>query len=310
MVTNLFILWVSIFFIVQGAIFSTKYAVKFAENFQVSKFIVGLIIVAVISILPETFISINSVLEGQPGLGLWTLFGSNVADLTLAFAIIVLFSWRKDIKIENKILKTDKFYPFFLLLPILLWLDWHYWWIEWIGLIIVGVFFYYFAFKNGVNETPEIRPKGSRIINFLLLLWSISLLLLGAHFAVISWIDIANAMWINPVLVGILVIWLGTVIPELLFAFQAVKKYNDSLAVGDILWTVLADATIVVGIIALISPFYFPQKIIYVTGAFMLVASILTSYFMHTGKVITKKEWILMLLFWLTFVLTEYFVNK
>ncbi|HCY20749.1 TPA: hypothetical protein DIC40_02655 [Patescibacteria group bacterium] len=47
---------------------STKYAVKFAENFQVSKFLVGLIIVAVISILPETFISINSVLSGVPEL--------------------------------------------------------------------------------------------------------------------------------------------------------------------------------------------------------------------------------------------------
>ncbi|HCY20747.1 TPA: hypothetical protein DIC40_02645 [Patescibacteria group bacterium] len=62
-----------------------------------------------------------------------------------------------------------------------------------------------------------------------------------------------------------LVIGLGTVIPELLFAFQAVKKYDDSLAVGDILGTVLADATIVVGIIAIIKPFYFPWKIIGIT---------------------------------------------
>lgn len=310
MITNLFILWASIFFIIKWAILSTTYAVKFAENFQVSKFIVWLIIVAVISILPETFISINSVLEGQPWLGLWTLFWSNVADLTLAFGIILLFSWRKSIKAENKILKTDKFYPFFLLLPIILWLDGHYWWLEGLWLIIVGVFFYYIAFKNWVNEAPEIRPKGDYLLNFIYLLWSIVLLLIWAHFAVISGIDIATYMWVSPILIGILVIWLWTVVPELLFAFHAIKKYDDSLALWDLLWTVLADATIVVWIIALISPFYFPQKIIYVTSIFMFVASIVISYFIHTGKEISKKEWILLILFWLIFVCTEYFVNR
>ena len=310
MVTNLFILWTSIFFIIKWAILSTKYAVKFAENFKVSKFIVGLIIVAVISILPETFISINSVLEWQPWLWLWTLFWSNVADLTLAFGIILLFSWRKSIKVENKILKTNTLYPFFLLLPILLWLDGHYGRAEGLWLIIVGVIFYYMAFKNWVNEAPEIRPKWNRLVNLIYLLGSISLLLIGAHFAVTSGIDIANYFWISPILIGILVIWLWTVMPELLFAFHAVKKHDDSLAVGDILWTVLADATIVVWIIAIISPFYFPQKIIYVTWIFMIAASIIISYFMHTGKKITKKEWIFLIIFRLIFILTEYFVNS
>lgn len=309
MITNIFVLAVSIFLIIKWAMLSTKYAVKFAENFQVSKFLVGLIIVAVISILPETFISINSVLSGVPELWLGTLFGSNVADLTLAFGIIVLFSGRKNIKIENKILKSNAIFPFFLLLPIILWLDGHYGRLEWLGLILIGVFFYYYAFKNGVNEAPAIREKGNRLTNFLCLIGSISLLLVGAHFAVDSGVQIATTLGFSPVLIWILVIGLGTVIPELLFAFQAVKKYDDSLAVGDILGTVLADATIVVGIIAIIKPFYFPWKIIGITWAFMMMAAFITSYLMHTGKTLTKREGVFLILYWLTFVITEYFVN-
>lgn len=309
MLTQVFVLAVSIFFIIKGAMLSTKYAVRFAENFQISKFIVGLIIVAVISILPETFVSINAVFEGVPSMALGTLFGSNVADLTLAFGIIVLFSGRKNIKIENKILKTNAIYPFFLLLPIVLWLDGHYGRLEGLGLILVGVFFYYYAFKNGVNEAPGIREKGNRLLNFIYLVGSISLLLIWAHFAVDSGVWIANACGLSPVLVWILIIGLGTVIPELLFAFQAVRKYDDSLAVGDLLGTVLADATIVVGIVALIKPFYFPWKIIGITGAFMMMAAFITSYLMHTGKVLTKREGFFLILYWLTFVLTEYFVN-
>ena len=309
MLIQILILMISISLIVFWALWATKYATKFSENFHVSKFVIGLIIVSVISILPETLIAINSVLEWAPELWLWTLFGSNVVDLTLAFGIIILFSWRKNLKIEAKVLKTDTFYPYFILLPIILWLDGHYGRLEWVVLIIVGIFFYYMAFKNGVNEAPEIRPKGKRWVNVCCLLWSIAVLLIGSHFAVNAGIEIARILEINPILIGMFVIGLGTIIPETVFAFHAVKKHEDSLAVWDLLWTVLADATIVVGILALISDFYFPQKVVYITGWFMLIAAIVLSYFMHTGKKLSKREWIALILLWMIFLLTEYFIN-
>lgn len=310
MLSDLIILWISIFGIIYGAIFATKYAVKFAENFRLSKFIVWLIVVAVISILPETFVSINAVLEWEPSLGLWTLLWPNIADLTLVFWIIILFSWRKDIKITQKILKINKFFPFFLMLPIILWLDGHYWRLEWIILITFGVIFYILSFEKWINNVPEIRPKGNHIVNFLLLLVSISILLIWSHFAVTSWISIAKIMEVDPILIWILIIWLWTIIPELLFWLQAVRKHHDTLAIGDILWTVIADATIVIWIIAVICPFYFPQKIIYITGVFMLVASFLITYFMRTKKTLNKKEWIFLILFWVAYILIEYFINK
>ena len=106
-----------------------------------------------------------------------------------------------------------------------------------------------------------------------------------------------------------LVVGIGTTIPELLFSLQAVRKHDDSLAVGDILGTVLAVATIVVGLLSMINLFAFPQKIIYVTGAFMLLASFVLSYFMRTGKTISKKEGVILFLIWITFVLPEYFTS-
>jgi cation:H+ antiporter len=102
----------------------------------------------------------------------------------------------------------------------------------------------------------------------------------------------------------------GTTRPDRLFGVAALKKNNDSLAIGDILGTVLADGTIVVGILATINPFFFPQKIVYVTGSFMFVAACILSFFMRTGKTISKKESILLLLFWIIFVVTEYMINR
>ncbi|MCU0680459.1 MAG: hypothetical protein MUF50_04115, partial [Planctomycetes bacterium] len=73
---------------------ATKYAAFLAESYRLSKYVVGFVIIAVISILPETLISINAALAGMPSFGLGTLFGSNIADLTLLFTILVIVAGR------------------------------------------------------------------------------------------------------------------------------------------------------------------------------------------------------------------------
>jgi cation:H+ antiporter len=150
MFTNLFVFALSLFLVIKGATLATKYASKLAKGFRLSEYTIGFIIVAVISILPETFISINSAIQGIPSFGLGLLFGSNVADLTLVFAIITLIDGR-GIKIESKILKNNRIFPFFLILPLLLGLDGYFSRLEGAALIIAGSIFYYLAFKNSTR---------------------------------------------------------------------------------------------------------------------------------------------------------------
>ncbi|MDD5031427.1 MAG: sodium:calcium antiporter [Patescibacteria group bacterium] len=308
MFENLFIFVVSLLLVVKSATLATKYSVRLAENFCLSKYIVGFMIVAVISILPEAFISINSALKGIPAFGLGTLFGSNVADLTLVFAIIIFFAG-KSIKIESKILKNNVIYPFLFLIPLTLGINGHYSRPEGAALIIAGLIFYYFVFKNNTCRVVG-GQEGNRGKNFLFLILSMAALLIGSHFTVTSATDLASAIGISPILIGMLIVGLGTTMPELLFSLKSVKKKDDSLAIGDILGTALADATIVVGLLAIISPFFFPQKIIYITGTFMVIASFLLFYFMRTGRNLSKKESKLLFIFWVIFVLVEFFVNK
>lgn len=67
----------------------------------------------------------------------------------------------------------------------------------------------------------------------------------------------------------------GTTLPELFFSVKAIKNRKNALALGDVLGSVLADATIVVGIIAVITPFDFPRTIADVAGGFMVASSML-----------------------------------
>ncbi len=310
MINNLFVLGASLFMVIKGATMATKYAARLAESFRLSKYVVGLIIIAVISILPEAFVSINSALQGMSSFGLGVLFGSNVSDLTFIFVIIILFS-KRGIKIERKILKNRWVYPLILLLPLILGINGYYSRMEGLALLLAGCIFYYLALKDSVNEAASSVPDGKGgVKNSLMLLLSMAILLVGSSFAVSSASDLAAGMGINAVLIGMLVVGLGTTMPELFFSLKSVKKRDDSLAVGDILGTVLADATIVVGILALIKPFYFPQKMIYVTGVFMVIAAFLLFCFMRSGRKITKKEGALLFVYWLIFVFVEFLVNK
>jgi len=309
MTENLLLFIFSLILVIKGATLATKYSAKLAENFHLSKYIVGFIIVAFISIIPEALIAINSAIEGIPEFGLGTLFGSNVADLTLVFAILTIYAGRA-IKIESKILKNVRLYPFFLFLPLLFGLNGNYSRIEGAALIVAGALFYYLVFKNGVDGAERLGNGNGKYKNFLLFLFALAMLLVGSHFTVTSATNMADALKISPILIAMLVVGLGTTMPELFYSLKSIKKKDDGLAIGDILGTVLADATIVVGILAFISPFSFPAKIVYITGALMVVASLVLLGFMQSGRAISRKEGIMLLVFWIIYALTEFMVNK
>lgn len=294
--------------VIKGSTLATTYAGRLAESFNLSKYTVGFIIVAVISILPETFIAINAALNDVPSFGLGMLFGSNIADLTLIFAILVFYAGRS-LKVESKILKNHTIYPFVLLLPLVLGLDGYFSRLEGLALIIAGGIFYYVALRNGTDASIPAEPHDKRFKTTTLLFFSMLVLLVGAYFTVESATALASAIGISPILIGMLIVGLGTTMPELFFSLRSVKKRDDSLAIGDILGTVLADATIVVGILALVNPFHFPQKIIYLTGSFMIFAAFLLFRFMRSGHTLTKKEATILFAFWVLFVLTEFIAN-
>lgn len=308
MLNNVLIFIVALYLVIKGSTMATNYAGKLTKSFRLSKYTVGFIVVAIISILPETFIAISAAIKGIPSFGLGMLFGSNMADLTLIFAILIFRSGRS-LKVESKILKNHVIYPFLLLFPLILGFDGHFSRLEGVALIFAGAIFYYLALRNGMDGTASVSNSNGRYKSLGMLLLSMAVLLVGAHFTVMSAVSIANSLGISPILIGMLVVGLGTTMPELFFSLRSIKRRDDSLAIGDILGTVLADATIVVGILALVNPFVFPKRIIYITGLFMVVASFMLFSFMRSGHTLTKQEAFRLLLFWLAFVVVEFLAN-
>lgn len=299
---------VFLFFVIKSADFAMRFASRIADGMKISKYVIGFILVAAISVLPEMFISIASAFQGMPAFGLGTLFGSNVADLTLVFAVIILLA-NSQIRVESKIIKNSWLYLCTLAVPIVLGLDGYYARGEGLIMILVGLLFYFDLLK----KNPAKKIEGIRVFSwkdFFGLVLSMGVLLAASTMTVKFGVLLAHSLHINPVFVGMLFVGISTTFPEMFFSIKAVKNNHANLAIGDILGTVITDGAIIVGILAMIKPFFFNQRIVYVTAMFMLLAAALLLRFMQTGKTLTKKEGLFLLFFYLLFVLTEFAVSN
>ncbi len=313
MLNNIFILAASLYFVIMAAELATKYATGLAKHFRLSKHTVGVLVVAVISILPETFISVTSALHGESEVGLGMLFGANIADLTLIMGLIVLLAGATSLKVNKKILKENKIYPLFMLLPVIFGLDGVYTRFDGLSLVVAGAIFYYLTFKNNVVDQPaenELPIQSGRAKNALALLSSMALLLVAANYVVSSSVGLAEQLEISPILISMVLIAVGTTVPEFIFSYKAVKKNEDALALGDLLGTVLANATIVTGILVLINPFTVNKAIIYVSGTFMVVAAFLLFKFMHSNRNVSRNEAVWLILFWVCFVFVQFVTQE
>ncbi|MDP3975515.1 MAG: hypothetical protein Q8P95_01220 [bacterium] len=297
----------SLLLVIKSANLSLRYSTQLAQSLRISTHLVGFLVIAVISILPEAFIAITSAIQDIPEFGLGTLFGSNVADLTLVFAIVTFFSFR-GIKVKSTLLKTATPYIGVMSIPLIFGLNGSYSRLEGAFLILLGICYYFMLLKKERRELTMAQPRFSAK-NTLFLLLSMAFLLLSAHLTVKYGIAIAQTLQVNPLLIGMFAVGLGTTLPELCFSIKAVRNKADGLALGDILGTVISDATIVVGLVAVIAPFSFPPRLIYVTGAFMLTATIFLFYLMRSNKELTRKEGLLLLAFYLCYVAVELLVS-
>ncbi len=305
----LFLLFLAI--AIKGADYSIKHSTKIARVLKFPEFIVSFFIIAIISVLPEAIISIISAFEGVPELGLGTLLGSNVADLTLVFGIVALFS-KTGIQVKSKILQNNMFYLILLLFPLILGLDGKFSRIDGAVLVLLGLIFFARIYHQSHKFSKKLyKEKRSNILKeIIFLILSLNLLLIGAYFTVEYATSFAEKTNLPQVIIGITIIAFGTCLPELIFSIKAVKKNHDELALGDVLGTVITDATIILGLVALISPFSYAVHNIYTLGGAMFISGLFVVIFMRSDKTIKKGEGVILILAYILFVILQFFISK
>ena len=310
LITNLILFLLFCVILVTSGGLLVKSLKKIAGYLHVSEFIVGFILMAFATSLPELFVGISSALNKETSLALGNIIGANILDLTLVMGIIILLG--REIKIKNKRTKKDALYMVgFTALPLLLMLigssisrfD---------GFILITAFVAYsvILYREGRLKSKEfvmVEKRWEPIAYTMLFAVGLTLLFASSHYVVRYAQALSLDLNFPPILIGLFLISIGTTLPELTFGVRAVMTGNSEMALGDQIGSVIANATL--GITALIHPISANLVLFFTSGIFMIIVAFLFATFTESGNKLSYKEGISLIMLYVFFLIVEYYIK-
>lgn len=303
MLKELIIFLICTIVLIKAAQYAIVAVTRLSRAMRMTEFVTSFLVVAIVSAFPETFIAIWSALTGDTKIGAGTLLGSNIADLTLILGLVGLAG--HPIKVHSMIVKKDLYFIFLVILPILLGLNGVISRLDGVILILVGLAFIYTLLREREYFHKPFDDGNHWLKNLGILILSVLTMLIASHFIVDAAHSMAIELNIPSLIIGLVLVALGTTLPEFTFSIKAVKEGHSDSALGDLLGVVVVDACIVMGIIAIISPFTVDLIRWSVIGVFTLFAIIFAIAFMKTDNTLTKNESYSLILFYIAFVVAQ-----
>lgn len=236
-------------------------AVGVARFLGMSTLLIGMVVVGFGTSAPEMVVSALSAAQHNPELALGNAYGSNIANIALILGFTAVV---RPVVVKNIALKRDlpvlmvvTAFSIFLVSNLSV--------TRMDGVIMLAVF----ALAMGINVVSEMRQKKALVsaeveekTSAPVSLWkSLFWLLLGLAVLVASsrllvWgaVEIARALGVSDLLIGLTIVAVGTSLPELASSIAAARKGEDDLAFGNIVGSNLFNTLLVVGIAAVIDP--------------------------------------------------------
>ncbi len=306
MIWHLLGLFIACLVLIKSSQLAVASVLRIARAWKLREFVISFIIVGFVSSFPETFVSVVSALTGNATLGLGTIIGANIADLSIIIGIVALIGHK--IKVTQHNILDDSVYLILCTLPIALGLDGLLSRID--GLILIGAcfLFIYHVYHEEKHHFSMVKEQGVTdhfFLSWFLFFLSIVLIYFSATFVVQFASALALDLHVPAFLIGLVVISLGTCLPELFFAISSVKRHHDGLAIGDILGNVVIDATFVIGLTVVIAPIHFHVISMLISGIFLVLFTLLLIYSIRLRKMISLNTGLLLIFLYVLFVFLE-----
>ena len=296
-------------------VLSGDYLVKFASGLaikmRIPPVIVGLTIMSIGTSAPEIMASARAALEGNPGITVGNVIGSNIANLALILGVTALIH---PVRVDRSLMRSDW--------PLLMAASLGIWWFaldraitQSEGLVLVGsavalLAILYFRSQRArltetsTEETAEQMEDANRPL--AVLLGGCAVASLGLFYGSEWFVDGARRIAINngvsDHLIGLTVVAFGTSIPELVASGIAAYKREPDLALGNLIGSNIFNVFLAAGISASIIPLPVDAQALefdfwWMTGVALLVGVMM----MHKG-LIHRWNGALLLLIYLTYI--------
>lgn len=111
------------------------------------------------------------------------------------------------------------------------------------------------------------------------LLVGLLLLIFSGDFLVRGSVSLAAHFKVSKLVIGIVIVSLGTSAPELVVSLDAALKGHPDISIGNVIGSNIANIALILGLSALVSPIKVQKKGIYFDWVVMMVASLLLLFF-------------------------------
>ena len=236
-----------------------------ALRLGISPLVVGLTVVAFATSGPELFVSVKAAIEGNPGIVVGNVVGSNICNIALILGVAALIS---PMQIKTQVVRRE--IPIliiitFIFLLLFVLLDFTISRITGV-LFVIGIIAYIiFGYKYALNEKSNLGlskefeksiPKTAYKIwqTILLMIFGLGLLVLGSILFVDGAVAIAVKLGVSQAVIGLTIVALGTSLPELTTSIVASFKNENDIAIGNAVGSNVFNILSILGISSIINP--------------------------------------------------------
>lgn len=285
-----------------------------ALRFGVSTLVVGLTVVALGTSAPELVVCVKASLEGNAGLAVGNVIGSNIFNVA---AILGLSALVFPVACQSVFVKRELPVMFFVgfLAPAFALLGGrvpeaeHPTWLleRWAGFTLIAlsagyILFTYFiarhekasvleAFEqDAISGGAETARKTPIFVDFLLIAGGVGLLVVGADLLTDGAVHIAATLGVSQTIIGLTIVGAGTGLPELATSLVAAFRRHSDIAVGNVIGSNVMNVLFILGASAAIAPLPVESAVIFRDSAVMLGLFLLCFPLMFTHGRITRWE--------------------
>ena len=239
-------------------------AAGLANNFGVSRVIIGLTVVAFGTSAPEMLVSSMAAASGSREMGIGNAIGSNITNVTLVLGASAMAG---ALSVHSRLLARE--------IPILFVATGVAWWFLWDGdlsraegLVLLGGLLAMLGWLSveGARERggadngaigfddpyiPDSLPTLQAVALFLV---GLICLLIGSRVLVWGSVQLAIALGVSELVVGLTLVALGTSLPELAASLVAARRGEDDLAVGNVVGSNIFNLLGVLSLPGIIAP--------------------------------------------------------
>lgn len=305
LVLGLIGLWVGADFLIKG----TK---NIAEHFGISPFIIGLAFVSIGTSLPEIAVSVTagfSRLGGveTSGIVIGNALGSSLSQISLLFGILAFLV---PLRLNKKMLmKHGPFLIAAVLLVFGLAADGFLSRIDGIILVCAYLAYYFFLWYSNHVLRPGRKVTMHVVKDIVHALIGLGLILFASKIVVTNGIGLADIWGVKQSLVGILLIGIGTGLPELSIAIAGFKRKAMGISMGTLIGSNLCDLLFSLGAGAIVAGFVIDKVNLWFDLPVLLIFSFIVLYFLYTGRRVSKREGTLLIGLFVLYALLKIFVT-